>query len=423
MTTFPNVKSSVKKYTVARNAFLPRYVIVPMVQESGVQCKPVVQKGNFVDEGQVIAVPQGLHDCKIHSPVPGKVVDIFTDVSASGRPELMVKIALQGSFSYTGKKHQVSDSYKNMTPSLVAEKLAESGVINTFKINNPVSLSKEIFEKSENAKTLVVRLFDEDPVRLTDSFISAKYFQEIRKGAQIVAYAAKFQNILYIYDQAAENSFEVNPSFEKTLSVNAKKYPAGFKKEICRAFNKSGKKNEYQISEEDIFSDATTMYEVYKAVELGIPPVEHLVQFTGNCIAVNCVLNVRLGTTLDDIVNQIGGFTRTPNFIIINGHVVGNSVTWRNFPITKFVKSISFVSERNTPEQLVHACISCGNCRSICPRELAPDLLYKSKIEQFALPPEYFATVSQCSECGLCNSVCPSRIPLTQVLSVMKNSK
>ncbi|MCQ2572716.1 MAG: 4Fe-4S dicluster domain-containing protein [Treponema sp.] len=421
MTTFPYVKSSVKKYSVARNSFLPRYVTVPLDLEPGVQYKLVVEPGNFVNEGQVIAIPKGNNDCKIHSPLPGEVIDIFTDVSASGRPELMVKIAFSGSFSYTGKNKKEQD-WKFLSQETICSKLNDFGVINTFFITRPVSLTKTI-EKglSKKAETLIVRLFDEDPVRLTDSFLSLKYFNEIRKGSEIIAQAAKISNIVFFMDNSlASNTFELDPN-EKLIFTNSKKYPSGFKKELCNAWNKSSSKNAgFNISENDIFIDSTTAYETYKAIAFDMPGVDHLVQFTGNCIPVNCILNVRLGTTLDDIVAQIGGFNKTPNFIVVNGHVTGNSVSWRNFPITKYVKSISFVSQGQTPEQLVCNCISCGNCRSICPRNLAPDLLFKHITEQYPLPKEYLKKIDLCEECGLCNSVCPSRIALTQIISAMK---
>ncbi|MCF0126474.1 MAG: hypothetical protein HUJ68_12120 [Clostridia bacterium] len=424
MTTFPYVKSSVKKYNVARNAFLPRFVTVPMEQEHGVLCKRVVEIGNIVNEGQVIAVPSGSDECKIHSPVPGKVIDIFTDVSSNGRPCLMVKIGLEGSFNYTGKKPCEVD-WKNISPEEITDKMSENGVINTFDSSFSVSLCKEIkaLKKAgeDYSHSLIVRLFDEDPVRLTDTFIFGKYFSEIRKASKITAKAGNLKTIVYMIDESfRNNTFELSPD-EKIFFVNSKKYPSGFKKELCYAFNKNASKSGgIKISEKDLFVDSTTMYEVYKAVALNIPSLDHFVQFTGNCISVNCVLNVRLGTTLDEIVKQIGGFDKKPNFIIVNGHVTGNSVSWRNFPITKEVKSITFVSRTKTPEQLVCGCISCGNCREICPRNLSPDLLYKNKCEHFPLPLKYVESVRSCSECGLCNSVCPSRIALTQIISVMK---
>lgn len=423
MTSFPYTKTSEKKkYKVSENAFLPRFVTVPVVQEDGVMCKPVVQVGNFVQEGQVIAVPQGMYDCKIHSPVPGEVVDIFTGVSASGRPEQMIKIAISGSFSFTGKK-SVSFDWKNSSPKDLCERFSEYGVVNTFNVLKPVSLNSQIHALSSKSSALIVRMFDEDPLRITDSFISSHYFSEIKTGAEITARASGLSNIVYILDSDTDaDSIEMTPD-EKYLFVNAKKYPSGFPQQLVSAFNKSSRrKADFQISEEDLFVDATTMYEVYKAVVEGKPALEHIVQVTGNCLPSKGILNVRLGTSFNDIVSQIGGFLKEPNLIIVNGYVAGNSVFSGFVPVTKYVKSISFVSRKRTPEQLVSSCISCGNCRKECPQGLAPEFLYKYKSEEYPLPEAYIKTALKCSGCGLCNSVCPSRIPLSQIIAVLKNS-
>jgi len=423
MTGFPFTKTSEKKkYKYCENAFLPRIVTVPVVQEDGVQCKPVVQVGSIVEEGQVIAIPQKVHGCNIHSPVPGQVVEIFTGVSASGRPEQMIKIQLSGSFSYTGKKNHSLD-WKNASPKEICECFSEKGVINTFNVLKASSLNAQINNLSSKARTLVVRMFDEDPLRITDSFISSKYLEQVKTGAAITARAAGLSEIVFILssDQASD-SIEMNPD-EKYLFVNDKKYPAGFPQQLISSFNKNFKrKHDFTISEEDFFVDATTMYEVYKAVIEGKPSVEHIVQVTGNCLPSKGILNVRLGTAFNDIVSQIGGFLKQPNMIIINGYVTGNSVFSGYVPVTKYVKSISFVSRKRTPEQLVVPCVSCGNCRKECPQGLAPDLLYKYKSEEYPLPEVYVKNALKCSGCGLCNSVCPARLPLTQIITMLKST-
>ena len=97
-----------------------------------------------------------------------------------------------------------------------------------------------------------------------------------------------------------------------------------------------------------------------------------------------------------------------------------------NVPITKCVKSISFLPENQLPDQLQEECIRCGNCQKICPVGLFPESLYRVSLQ---LNPEdnYVSFTRQtailCTECGLCNSVCPSRIPLCQIISKLKDKK
>lgn len=428
MTTFPNIKSSVKKYPLYQNAFIPRTVVIPLCQEKGVNCRPVVGKGDSVKEGQVIAVPVGdselasVSGAKIHSPVPGIVSDIFKSLNINGKPEVCIKITLAGSFSYTGKNVFSSD-WKSSTSSYISEKLDDYGIINSFDVLKPESINTQIKSLSDKAFTVIVRLFDEDPVRQSDSYISMNYFSEVQTGAQILLKASGLKRILYFAGNSELASSIKNKLLENEslFIVNSKKYPSGFKKELCQSYNKANRKDvDNLISEEDYFIDSSSLFEINKAIEKGIPSIDHLVQISGDCIPSSCVLNVKIGTTLLDLVQQIGGFINTPNLIIVNGHITGNSVSSLNAPVTKTLKSVSFVSAKKTPEQLVYECSSCGNCRDICPRGLSPDLLYKYMDVQYPLPEAYIQNTLSCSECGLCNTVCSSRLPLQQVITLLK---
>ncbi|MCF0125948.1 MAG: 4Fe-4S dicluster domain-containing protein [Clostridia bacterium] len=206
--------------------------------------------------------------------------------------------------------------------------------------------------------------------------------------------------------------------------MNSKKYPSGFKKEACQFYNRNIKKTSgISLSESDLFIDSSTLLDVYKAVVNQIPVITKTVHFSGDCLPVKTLLNVRIGTTLKDVINQLGGFIKPPSMVVVNGHLTGYSVNSLDIPVSKFVKSVSFVSNKRTPETLMYSCISCGNCRSICSRKLAPDLLYLYKVEKYALQEEYIASASTCSECGLCNTVCPSRIPLAQIIGSLKPNK
>ena len=428
MISFPGISSTVKNYNSSENAFLPRIVTVPLVQEKKVRCVPVVQEGEIVSEGQIIAVPEPQDaGAKIHSPIPGTVVGIDTTRCPNGKPEIAIKIKLHGRFSYLGKKNPVTD-WKSLSPYAIVQKILDKGVVNTFHVNNTESLANQIdaIGKKKN-KTLIVRMYDEDPIRITDSLVTKFNISEIKTGAYITSRAMQADAVLYVFSDDMKKKDELEKFFElgkneKIMFMNTKKYPSGFQNEICASYKKIFKKNmDFRISKSDLFVDSSTMFEVCQAVENDLPVINKFVHFSGNCLAASCLLNVKIGTLLKDIVFQLGGFSKEPSMIIINGHLTGYSVQSLNVPITKYVKSVVFVSKKKSPDQLMNVCISCGNCRSICSRNLSPDLLYLYKTENKKLDPEYIQTAQYCVECGLCNSVCPARIPLAQIIASMKS--
>ena len=429
---YQNLSSILKNYKISQNSFISKEFIIPLEQEYATDYKNIVEKGDIVKEGQVIAVSTVNSKSKktfdestfIHSPVPGKVLDILPVYTSSGKQKFAVKIKFGGEFSYLGKKI-TEKSIENLTSSQIIEELIEKGVINTYNLRKIENPGLQI--KNNSFKNLVVRLFDEDAFRFTDSLVAKLYTNEIIKGAQVLAKAMNCYGILFVTDQKFEKKDELenlNISNLRILQVKTKKSPCGTQKQIEQAFKKSGlkKSSNLEITKNDFFTDASTLYEVYKAVICSIPSVSHLVHFSGNCLFSSCVLDVKIGTTLNDIVKQIGGFAKEPSVIVINGLIYGNSVESLNVPISKSVKSVEFISKTKITDNQIYSCVNCGNCRYVCPSKISPDVLYSYAVNFKEIPEVLKNTVLSCEECGLCNTVCPARLPLTKTISYLKDT-
>ena len=168
----------ISNYKFTENAFLPKSVIIPLIQEKDVLCKPLVNIGDDVVEGQIIAESS---DAVIHSPVPGSVVDINFIHCPYGKIEKAIKIKTKGSFTYLGKKIN-SENWTSLSPASLERKLKDKGIINTFSCTQSVSLLKQIKKISKNnTKTIIVRLFDEDTTRFADKLETKFYIKIIIK--------------------------------------------------------------------------------------------------------------------------------------------------------------------------------------------------------------------------------------------------
>lgn len=412
----------ISNYKFTENAFLPKSVIIPLIQEKDVLCKPLVKIGDDVVEGQIIAESS---DAVIHSPVPGSVVDINFIHCPYGKIEKAIKIKTKGSFTYLGKKLN-SENWISLSPASLERKLKDKGIINTFSCTQSVSLLKQIKKISKNnTKTIIVRLFDEDTTRFADKLETKFYIKSIMEGADILAKIISADGIIYVIDQNSE----VTKDFENDdkhniyfMKMNADKYTNGYKKEIVDNFIKYHKKNcKLSITRNDLFIDSYTLMDIYNAVINDIPVMTKNVLFTGNCIPASCFLNVRIGFTLREIVNQIGGFIKNPGTIIINGKLCGHANNNLDIPITKYVKSVEFISKANTTDSQVYSCVKCGSCRFNCPVKIAPDILYDYVLKKTDIPQAYLKTATLCTNCGICNTVCQARIPLCQVITMIKN--
>jgi electron transport complex protein RnfC len=411
----------------AVNAFLPRVVTVPLMQEKGYRCLSLVKKGDVVREGQIIAVPHteslSENPAKIHSTVPGIVEDIVLCTGPDGRQCEAVKIRLSGSFTYLGRKKLAVD-WTILPSATIIQQLSDRGVVNTFNTEEPVSLAAEIdaAEKSK-PRLLVVRLYDDDPTRVTDSLLSFEFLNEIYTGALITARAADAAGIVFAIDSEIPvpeiNGQESVPV--RFVKINISEYPAGFRREIKRSVRRSVKEYPFtDISDDDLYTDASTMYDVCSAVRDGIPVIDKYIYISGDCTPASGLLKVRIGTTVRFLAQQCGGFTVPPAAVIINGLIRGWSAGSLDTPITKYVKSISFLPASKVPDQRQSACVRCGMCRNVCPRKLTPDVLYRHASGGSGADKEYIRSAQLCSNCGLCNFVCPSRLPVCQTVRMLK---
>ena len=72
---------------------VPEQVIIPLSQHIGAPATPVVQKGDSVKAGQLIAQATGFVSANIHSSVSGTVVSVdnVTDAAGLSKPAITIK--------------------------------------------------------------------------------------------------------------------------------------------------------------------------------------------------------------------------------------------------------------------------------------------------------------------------------------------
>ena len=171
---------TVKKKDIVQSvttAFLPRKVLIPLNQESGVFCAPLVKPGDVVQEGQVIAEDYANSESsKIHSSIPGVVQGIAKRPEYDGRSGDAIEIKLSGRFSHT--------------------------VVNAFSMRKARSLSADIKAAMKFSDTRVfVRLYDEDPSCQTDSTLAKSCFEKVLAGVEILKEIMNPGEVVYVHDK------------------------------------------------------------------------------------------------------------------------------------------------------------------------------------------------------------------------------
>ncbi len=423
-------------FTQAVRAYIPNIVTLPFCQFKGKDYICIVKPGDYVKEGQPIAIAVDSNnkelEAQIHSPIPGKVISIEQCSLPDGCVGLSAKIMLEGQFTFLGKKVE-ENNWRILTDDEILTALNEKGVINSF--GKSVLLSKQIKEcRQRENRFLVVRLFDEDPSRMTDSFVAEHFTEKVVEGAKIIAAVMHAQGIVFVKAAPSKNQNDIfidkESLKEKSFAIveaDTNLYPQGFKENLIHTIKKFSKNSKnplekefYKVNHKSIFIDPETALCVYEALIYSLPVIERYVHVTGNSLKAAAMFRVRLGTSIASLAKQCGGFKKTPSKIVINGLIIGNAISTMDTPVTKDVKSVAFIPSSDLYDQTLSQCIRCGKCREVCPEKIYPDLLFRHKIGGKQVGNEFLETALLCSGCSLCNCVCPSRLPLSQTINLLK---
>ena len=429
-----------KKYNSHNIAFLPSLAVVSLTQDSKTHMEATVQKGDYVQEGQVIAKncinnEKSKLPAYIHSPVPGKVLDIYNVINPNGKKLPAVLIKMEGNFTFSGKKRDTLDWTFSHGITRI-KTLSQMGVINTFE--KPTSLAEQLDEIVKNKEAnplsevppLVIRLFDTDPDTIIDKYITENFAKEIFEGAAILANTIETKDVIFVSEKNTWNlpeETEIKKYFGNikvhSLETDINFYPRGQYKYINHKVINFLKSNGISNYKETFAIDSSTSLDVYNAIAKSYPAIDRFIQVEGDDIATNGIFKIRIGTTFRNLFEECGGFIKEPAKIIINGLINGIAISDLDTPITRYVKSIFVLSSRSFPDQRQTACIRCGRCHNICPENLHPEKLYSNYYSDTPVQQYILDTINVCTECGLCNTICPSRIPLCQTIQLIKDTQ
>ncbi len=397
------------------NSFIPSLAIVPLTQHYGPPAIPVVQAGSRVKEGQLIARSNSPYSSHIHAPIPGLIREFTTVPLPDGSLGIAAVMLLEGSFSILGRK-QDSFDWRHIQTHELLRIFEEKGVINTF--DKPLPLSSLVSSAAKKTtKTLVVRMFDEDPTCMIDSWLATHKLHECAEGAAIIARSMNAETVYFVSSQpvtTSANTPQINELFTHStinyVSIRYR-YPSGNTKTLTRLLALTEQKNP------PVMIDMVTALAARDAVKHNMPTVHNRIIISGPALYGTSLLRVKSGTTIGDIIEECGGFKTEPSRIIINGLVLGQSVYDLDTPVTKATKSLHVMNEDTCPSYTVRNCIHCGKCLAVCPAALDPARLV-SRINTIKKASTDYPTteVFRCEGCGCCSIVCPSRIPLHHII-------
>ncbi len=407
-----------------KNAAIPSVLKVPLSQHIGSPADCLVSKGDEVKEGMLIGKSTSFISANIHSPVPGTVSSVDTIYLPNGISSQAVVIEMQGEFDRLGKKQSQQD-WSEASPSELLEIIKNMGIVGMGGATFPTHV-KFTIPREKKVRYFVVNGVECEPYLTADHRLMLEKSDQIFQGIEIVNKILGPEKIFIAIEENKPDAIEVmeKKAKESTLPVSVvplqMKYPQGDEKQVLKAvINREVPSGGLPIDIESVVSNVGTLFAIYEAAALSKPLIERTVTVSGGAIKQPGNYKVRIGTPISHLIEECGGFSKTPQKVVVGGPMMGFAVSDLDVPVVKGTSGILALSSDEVKGRRQTACLQCGRCIEVCPMGLNPTTLFKM-IDHLEYSDALETGLMDCKECGCCGFVCPAHIPLVQGMKLGK---
>ncbi len=404
---------------------LPQKAIIPLVQHIGAPAQPVVEKGQKVKVGELLAKAGGFVSANIHSPFSGTVTKIDSTVDAWGLRMPAIFMDVEGDEWLDNIDRTPALAREcHLESKAIVDKIAEAGIVGLGGACFPTHV-KLLPPPGKKAEVLIVNGVECEPYLTCDHQLMLEHGEEIIVGIQILMRALNIQKaIIGIEKNKPDAIRHMQDLASKVLGVEVKplklKYPQGGEKQLIDAcIGRQVPSGALPIEVGAVVDNVATIYAVYEAVQKNKPLISRVMTVTGKSLAKPGNYSVRFGTPLSDVVALAGGVPEDTGKIIGGGPMMGRAMNNINMPANKRVSGLLFMPEKESLRVEPENCIRCGKCVNACPMGLEPYLLSKQAQLQMWDEMEQHS-VMDCIECGCCLYTCPSHQPLLDYIRMGK---
>ena len=406
---------------------VPEHVTIPVSQHIGTPATPVVNKGDSVRTGLIIATSKGFVSANIHSSVSGKVNKIDTIVDSTGYKQTAVFIDVEGD-EWIDTIDRTSEIIKDikLSPEEIARKCLESGIVGLGGATFP-SHVKLTIPSDKKCNLLIINGVECEPYLTSDHRLMLERGEEILIGVTILMKALKVDRAMI----GIENNKPDAIAHLKTLATEFKgitvhslkvKYPQGAEKQLIKALiNREVPSGRLPLDVGAVVHNVGTAYAVYEAIQKNKPLFERVITVTGKSLLRPGNYVVRTGTPLIKLIEAAGGLPDDTGKIVNGGPMMGKAVSNTDVPVVKGMSGVILFRRNESVRKPVGPCIRCAKCISACALNLEPYLLM-TLAEKGLFERAETERITDCMECGSCSYICPANRPLLDYIRLGKST-
>ena len=403
--------------------------IFPLSQHIGAPAKPIVQKGDKVKVGTMIAEANGFVSAPIHSSVSGTVFKVDTAVDATGYRKPVIIINVEGdeweeTIDRSDKLETLAE-HPELTPEEIVERIKQGGITGMGGAGFPTFI-KLCPPPTAKAECVIINAVECEPYITSDYRLMMEHADGILVGLDLLMKAAKVDKgyigietnkpkAIELFEQKTANDSRIE------IVPLAQRYPQGGEKQLVDAVirRQVPAPPAIPVNVGAIVQNVGTAYAVYEAVMKRKPLFERYTTVTGKKLANPGNYLVRMGTPMSELIELCGGMPEGDNKLLAGGPMMGKALNSVDVPVFKGNNSITIISGDEARRKEAQPCIRCAKCVSACPMGLEPFLLANLSSKKMWDRAEAEDIVS-CIECGSCQFTCPSH---RHLLDNIRNGK
>ena len=419
-------ENKISEHSKIRTIEIPKQVQIFVSQHIGVPAEVIVQKGDYVKTGQLIAKANGFVSANVHSSVSGKInkIDTITDVNGYKQTAIFIDVEGDEWLEDIDRSTEIIKNYDNLSAEEIRNKIAAAGIVGSGGATFPTHVKLSI-PQGKSCNYLLINAVECEPYLTSDHQLMLEYPEEILIGCKLVQKATGAKEIIIGIENNKKDAVallsEKAKSFPGISVVALKmKYPQGAEKQLIKALTKrevpSGK---LPIEVGCVVQNAGTIFAIYEAVLKNKAFFERVVTVTGKSLEKPSNIRARIGTPIKNLIDDCGGCPENTGKIISGGPMMGKAIVNDNIPITKGSSGILLMPENISKRRTESHCIRCAKCVSACPMGLEPFLLRNLSVNNLT-EDLHKERVLDCVECGCCSFTCPANIPLLDHIRIAK---
>ena len=423
---------------VTKVAALPKQAIFPLGQHIGAPAKPVVQKGDKVKVGTMIAEAGGFVSAPIFSSVSGTVFKIDTAIDATGYRKPVIIINVEGdeweeSIDRSDKLELVA-AHPELTPEEIVKRVQNAGVVGMGGACFPTFI-KLTPPPTAKAECVIINAVECEPYITADYRLMMEHADEILVGLELLMMGAKVTKgyigietnkpaAIELLTRKCDEKFNIAGSkFNVEVVPLKQRYPQGGEKQLVDAVinRQVPAPPAIPVNVGAIVQNVGTAFAVYEAVMKNKPLFERYTTVTGKKLQNPGNFLVRMGTPMKDLIDACGGMPEGDNKLLAGGPMMGKALTSVEVPICKGTNSVTIISDDEARRKDAQPCIRCAKCVGVCPMGLEPYLLAKlSEVKNWERAES--EDITSCIECGSCQYTCPAYRPLLDNIRLGKST-